>query len=212
MNRLSTRLVNTTNLIEVFEKIAKTKGYSIFNFNGKHYNLNIWGIRSLDKETRTYNDSMVIFWQDIEGLWHKKIYDITTDPSEQNLLKPINRKGTAILIEGQHRNLWTLGKHKGKYEALVQSHPCTVARDNNKDKVLDIDKSTYEYGVFGINCHRASSWKIVDTIGLYSAGCQVHKDVNRFNNEFMDEVRKSVKQGFKYFSYTLINETDLAGY
>lgn len=212
MNRLSTKLANLQDVVGVLRKIAKAKGYSVFEFNGKHYNLNIWGVRSVDKDTRTYNDSMIVFWEDIEHKWHKTIYDITTDPSNESLLKPVNPKGCAILVEGQYPGLWTKGKHKGQYDALVQYNTCVVARDNNKDDKLDINRSTFEQGMFGINCHRASSWKVVDYIGLYSAGCQVHKDVNRFNNEFMKEVDKAIEQGFKSFTYTLINENDLAGY
>lgn len=212
MNRLSLQLANDCNLIDKFSRIAKRKGYVIFTNNGKSYNLNLWGVRSIDKETRTYNDSLVTFWQDIEGSWHKNVYDITTDPSNESLLKPINSKGCAILVEGQYRSLWKKGKHKGEYDALVQYKPCIVARDNNKDDKLDIVKTTFEKGMFGINCHRASSWKVVDYIGLYSAGCQVHKDVNRFNKEFMRDIDKSIANGYTTFTYTLINENDLIGY
>ena len=61
--------------------------------------------------------------------------------------------------------------------------------------------------MFGIDLHKASSWKVEDKIGLYSAGCQVIKDVNEFNINILPLVKKAIGNGTT--SYVLINESDL---
>lgn len=61
--------------------------------------------------------------------------------------------------------------------------------------------------MFSIDLHRASAWKVEDEVGLYSAGCQVIKDVNEFNIHILPLVKKAIGNGTT--SYALINETDL---
>ena len=61
--------------------------------------------------------------------------------------------------------------------------------------------------MFGINLHRASSWKVSDEISLYSAGCQVIKDVNQWNDIIIPLFDKAIGKGTQ--SYVLINEMDL---
>ena len=207
MNRLYSKILRDENLINHLLKIAEKNNFSIYYSNSKYpKNLNIWGIRSNDTDTKKYNDVMITFYSETSG-WKVNVFEITTDPSNLNLIKPINKKGTAILVEGQYKGLWKIGKHKNQYEALVQNKPCKVYRDNNKDEYLNFKNDSIEEGMFGINCHRASSWKISELIGLYAAGCQVHKDVNRFNKEFMPLVKKCcINEKTDSFTYTLINE------
>lgn len=195
-------------LLDQILKVAKNNEYPIFYQNEKYpINLNIWGIRSEDKNTTFFNDIIVVFYQTnkIENRWMVNIYEATTDPSNLNLQNPINENGCAILVEGVHRGLWKVGKHKG-YKALVQASDCYVLRDNNKDEYLDYN-SPYDYGMFGINCHRASAYKVQDHIGLYSAGCQVFKDVNLFNKEFIPLCTKAIGKGKQ--TYVLINENEI---
>ena len=66
------------------------------------------------------------------------------------------RKGTAVLVPGQHRRCYKLGRHQGKYEALVQAEVLQVYRDNNKDTKVDAG-GPIDSGWHGINIHRASS-------------------------------------------------------
>ena len=195
-------------LLEQILKVAKNNEYPIFYQNDKYpINLNIWGIRSNEKDTRFFNDILVAFYQTdkIENRWMINIYEATTDPSNLNLQNPVNEKGCAILAEGVHRSLWKIGKHK-VYKALVQASDCYVYRDDNQDEYLDY-YSIYDYGMFGINCHRASAYKVQDQIGLYSAGCQVLKDVNLFNKEFLPLCEKAIGKGKQ--TYVLINKNEI---
>ena len=59
---------------------------------------------------------------------------------------------------------------------------------------------------FGINCHRASRWNILETIGLYSEGCIVHKNPNRFVDEFIPLCKSASINYGNSFSLTLVHE------
>lgn len=197
--------------IGVLRKIANTKGYKIFDKG--NYNLNIWGIRCNTENTKEFNDLLCVFYKENEvnpkmnGHWVYKWFLITTDPSDLNLLKPINSRGCAILKEGQHSGCFRLSKHKGEYPALVQSRPMPIIRDNNKDSNLDFNNK-WDYEMAGINIHRASKWKIVRTIGLYSAGCQVFESVRDYEDVFMPLVERCEKLYGNSFTYTLLNIKD----
>ena len=123
---------------------------------------------------------------------------------------PINPKGTAVLVPGQYRGTWQLGKHQGKYEALVQRKPVKVYRDNSKDEVIDYNNivTLVDEGYFGINIHRSNPYDQSYEINKWSAGCQVFKKVDDFN-AFMDLCRDSAKVYGPKFTYTLIEEKDL---
>lgn len=207
------------------KRTALKKGYPIFERTINDYNLNIWGIRTSNVKAGLFDDFILIFRQvgDVskyiakETPTYKRIIDFdwvidvfvaTTDPSNLTLKSPENTLGTAILVEGFYRGMFKAGKHKGQYEALVQNNPVKVYRDNDKDDVLDFNVPT-QVGVFGINLHRASAYNVVDTVGLYSAGCQVVKSVRDFESTIIPLRDNAVKSGYKTFSYTLINESDL---
>ena len=197
--------------VEQIMAVATSKGYPIFKSNGIYnYNLNLWGIRSQDKDTSVYNDMLAIMYQNVRNNWTIDYFTITTDPSDIILQTPENDNGTAILCEGHHSKLWSYGFHKGRpdHKALVQFSPCRVYRDNNKDSVANEDPSTIETGVFGINMHRASAYTNNPKIGLYSAGCQVHFDVDRYNKVFIPLIENCVNEGNRIFSYTLCLESD----
>ncbi len=42
--------------------IARKKNYKIF-YGGRGINLNIWGIRSKDTRSNTFNDRIILFWK-----------------------------------------------------------------------------------------------------------------------------------------------------
>lgn len=192
-------------------RIAKEYDYPIFKSNNIfNYNLNIWGFRSDSKDTTSFNDLCVVFYQNRQGHWFLEYFDITTDPSDLTLMNPININGTAILCEGYHKSLWTFGfhKHRSDHKALIQHSPCTVYRDNNRDKEID-ELLPRETGMFGIEMHRASKYGTTPKIGLYSAGCQVHADVVKYDQVFIPLVENCVNEGNSVFSYTLVKESDL---
>lgn len=192
-----------------FEKLFKDKGYKYFTKGD--YNLNIIGIRSKEsvKQENKFDDMLVLTYK-VKGQNFQLVYDITTDPGLYYLKKTINVEGCAILAPGQYVGCWTIGLHQGKYEALCQCKPVTVFRDNNKDDILDFDPDTRDYGIFGINIHKAGSNSTI--VNNWSAGCQVFATESKYDH-FMRLCKEQVKAGMgTKFTYTLLEEKDLDNY
>lgn len=203
---------------EFFNKVTYENIKQAYNrcnyvfFTQGDYNLNIFGIRNdLNRDSNNFNDVLGIVYK-VNGNWVVKKYDATTDPGSKVRLAPVSTSGTAILVPNQYRSSWKIGLHKGKYNALVQAKPVSVYRDKNKDSKLDMNPSTIETGMFGINIHRATSnanypSKLVDS---WSAGCQVVSSYNDFQ-EFMSIVNKASKLYGPKFTYTLFTSSQFLG-
>ena len=112
-----------------------------------------------------------------------------------------NTCGTAILVPGQYRGCWKIGKHKGSYTALVQQKPVSVYRDNNRDDIYDMEPETIKKGVYGINIHKASDTMKSKFIDKWSAGCQVFQSKENFLS-FMDLCKKQERLYGNSFTYT----------
>lgn len=193
--------------VEKLHKALLKKGHIVFEDDTKPYNLNIIGVRSADTTPNKFNDSLVVMWKH-RGVWNIIEFQITTEAGLYYLNNPLNNKGTAILKEGQYRGMWAIGKHQGKYEALKQVGEATVVRDFDRDSELDYNSGVEETGLFGINCHRSSKSGKSVLVGRWSAGCQVHSDIEDYIL-FMNLCKMSAKQHGNSFTYTLINENDL---
>ncbi len=188
----------------VLIEALRSKGYRLFE---GQLNMNIIGIRAIDAQANTFNDFICLLYQH-GGQWHVKAYPATTDPGVYYRENPENVKGTAIVVPGQYPICWQLGKHQGKYDALVQRGKITVYRDNDTDQTLDLDPSTKESGFFGINCHRANKTSTSTSVGKWSAGCQVLASPDDFE-QFMNLCRDSAKYYGPRFTYTLLLESEL---
>jgi hypothetical protein len=197
-------------MIEKIKQLFKQKNYSLFENDSKPFNLNIIGIRNLDK-VNSFDDTLLVTWK-YNNKWSELQFSITTEPGLYWLQNPENNKGTAILKEGQYKGLWELGLHKGKYKALVQKSSCTVLRDSNKDDKFDTDKVVEDTGLFGINCHRANEKQESTQVEKWSAGCQVF--ANPFEFELFINICEQSINNSKFnnsFTYTLINIKDIQG-
>lgn len=191
-----------------FEALFTKKKYAFFT-KGK-YNVNIIGVRSNNnnKVTNKYDDCLVVLYDTNRG-YSRQIYSITTEPGLSSMIKPANPKGTAILVPGQYRGAYAIAKHKGKYDALCQRNkPVKVYRDNNKNQVYDLNPTTEEIGMFGINIHRSNEFYVRSTVDSYSAGCQVFNDPKEFV-AFMNILKKAEKLYGNCFTYTLITEDEM---
>lgn len=200
MNNLYNKLLTYN-----FEELFKKKGY-IYFIKG-NYNLNIIGVRSANdhKVTNEFDDYIVVIYNTSKSI-SRSIYKVTTQPGIDYILNPTNKKGTAILAEGQYKGAYKLGKHKGQ-NALIQNKNVKVYRDNNKNRRYDYDKQTIDSGRFGINIHRAGTNS--SRINNWSAGCQVFAINSEFES-FLRLCNKQVENGYgETFTYTLINEREL---
>lgn len=193
-----------TYTIDKIISVLKAKGYPVAEDDSKDHNLNLVGIRSNNTVPNSFDDLFTVFWK-YKSQWTLRAFPCTTDPGSTWLLDKdgkANPAGTGILKEGYHKDIWHLGLHQGKYEALKQCSPVTVIRDFDKDNVLDFyapdltkfTKKEYllnnfkttdwvdvsgklmwreQTGIFGLNGHRANANGQSVIINDWSASCQV---------------------------------------
>ncbi len=171
----------------------------------RDWDLNLVGIRHSNRDSNYFNDALAVLWWANAHL-NLVTFRCTTDPGAYWRQHPMNPKGTAILMPGFYPGLWQLGLHRGRYEALVQRSDCWVYRDNDRD--LQLDGRDSEYGVFGINLHRAADRGAGRTVDRWSAGCQVVPDTSDYQL-LIALCKRHARQHGNVFSYTLIEEQDL---
>lgn len=190
---------------QIIKAAMRRKGYVVFGNDVKGYDLNLVGIRTRDTRANKFNDHLVVMWL-WDGQWNLFAFPATTDPGVYWRNNPMRVEGTAVLVPGQYRGAYQIGEHKS-YPALVQRKDVKVYRDDNRDDVLDLDPTTIQEGMFGINIHRASASKPSTTVDKWSAGCQVLQDP--LQQAFLMELaRKSAELFGNAFTYTLLTEDD----
>jgi hypothetical protein len=189
---------------EQVENVMRQKGYVYFT-SDEDYDVNIIGIRNSDTGTNVTNlfDDLLTISYKLKGNWIYREWIITTDPGRKGVLKFQNNQGVARLVPGQYRSSYSIGLHKGKYEALRQVNEVKVYRDANRDMNYDENKITE--GLYGINIHKAGSNSTF--VENWSEGCQVFKREQDFN-EFMRICREASKIHGNTFTYTLLESKD----
>ena len=108
----------------------RKKGYAFFDQGD--YNLNVFGVRRENMLSDRFDDYLGAVYKDTQRRWRLKIWPATTDPGRYWLERPQNPAGTAILVPGQYRGAYQVGKHQGKYSALCQAGPVRVWRDKSR--------------------------------------------------------------------------------
>ena len=207
-------MTNRKALIEILKpdnikSYFESKDYKFFDTPDKKLNINIIGVRRDNQGTNTFDDFLLVLYRQKEEMISHR-YQITTDPGKYWLINPINPKGTAVLVPGQYRSTWQIGKHQGKYKALVQRKPVKVYRDSSKDEIIDYKNisTTIDEGYFGINIHRSNPYDQSYAINKWSAGCQVFQKVEDYD-KFIKLCTESAAIYGNGFTYTLIEEKDL---
>lgn len=175
-----------------------------YPFYTKPFDLNLYGIRSPDPLVDEFNDILGVAYTDHFGNLINLEHKGTTKPGLywlKNKLGSLN--GTFILKPGHYKACFTLGKHKGEYEALVQSDKAQFVgwRDKDSDGQLDYSGPDYQ-DVAGLNMHTESLITQTEKVGAYSAGCQVRQfDYEHFM--VMNLCKMQMLYHGKYFSYSL---------
>lgn len=185
------------------EKAVKAAGFSWFEKG--FFNINLVGVRCAE-DSNTFNDKLFCVFNTVAGACAFS-FMCTTDPGTHWRLNPMNVAGTAVLPRGQHAGLFKLGKHQGKYDALVQRRAVGVLRDDNADDVIDFD-GELDVGWHGINLHRASAVSPSSIVGRWSAGCQVVASPVDFDL-LMAVLKKAATIWGDAFTYTLLDEQDV---
>lgn len=184
----------------------KFKTYEIYT---RPYELNILGIRADSIIPNRFDDEIHTFFKNNTNQWVHYIFPATTDPGTYWLRSPMHPQGTAILMQGQYKDAYQIGLHRGQYYALVQRNPVTVIRDYDRNAILDFQNGRKDTGLFGINIHRASLNGTTKTVDNYSAGCQVLANINDFNL-LMQLAEKHRQLYGNSFTYTLIDKRSIA--
>lgn len=190
--------------VEMLREACARKDYLFFEKGD--YNINIIGIRTKDNAANTFNDVICYVYKQ-SGRWVLFTLDGTTDPGRFWRLNPMNELGTAVLVPGQYLGAYTLGLHKGKYPAFIQSKALPVYRDADQDGFVDTD-GEIDLGWHGINIHPRSENSTGDEIGKWSAGCQVPEHYYEHMMCYYAAKHAETLYG-KRFSYTLLEEKDL---
>jgi hypothetical protein len=189
-------------MLPVVLEHMRSLGYVVFT--EADYDLNIFGIRSPDRDSDEFDDLLgCAFLRD--GQWFVEYWPATTDPGRKLLENPINKKGAAILCPGQYRGVYKIDKHAGKYDALCQrAGKVTVYRDDNKDNVLDMDESNKQTGMFGINIHKRRGTG--SKVNASSAGCQVFERKEDFDRLMWLARSQKALHGWDTYTYTLLDQ------
>lgn len=200
LNRKIIQLI--TDRPELIVRLFEEKGYEFYEKG--IYNVNNFGIR-VSLEGSDFNDLLGVVYKSQRmdnAPFECFAFEGTTDPGTHYLENPANYKGTAILKPGQYKG-YKIDKHKGQYDALCQREgKVKVYRDNDKDNVAEIDLSTLEEGMYGINIHKNSKHEAETDHNKFSAGCQESlNDADYFH--FMDIQYQAEKEWGNNFTYTL---------
>ena len=192
--------------VEYLQGVIEGMGYSFFTKG--NYNVNIIGVRNPNLVANSFDDTMICAYK-VKDQWVLKEWQITTDAGTYWLENPLNVKGCALLVPNQYRGVYKIDKHRNKYYALCQRNgEVEVYRDDTKDQILNFDDATKQWGYFGINIHRSNPYSESTSVDKWSAGCQVFKKVDDFN-EFMTICNKAREEWSNSFTYTLIKQEDL---
>lgn len=134
------------------------------------FNLNVGAIRTAELNTNKFRCIEFVAYMDEKLRKVIELFPCTTVPGFLGLTNPVNEKGTFIMKPGFYRHLWSPGLHRGK-PALVQINKVSGYRDNDRDKIIDIDPKTIDTGMFGINNHACRWDRIVENVDNWSEGC-----------------------------------------
>lgn len=122
----------------------------------------------------------------------------TADPGRTYSLKPMNPKGTMRLTDGQHKNGWVRGDHKGQ-NAFVQARPLLIQRDVDRDLNWKEEIMIAEANM-GCNIHCTSktpSDYLPENISGWSAGCIVVRSSKVFYSQLNPTFARS---GLKFLT------------
>jgi hypothetical protein len=187
--------------------IAQRKGYKWFS---KPYDLNVWGVRAGIFAINKIDDLICVAYVDVFGNEKVFCFTVTTDPGAYYMNNPLNTKGCAVLQPGQYLGSHKIGKHRGKYKALVQVRSMKFWRVKMHKGTPDWANATTETSIIGANIHKMLEAGIATLVGKWSAGCQVFASPWE-NAAFLNLVDQQLTMlGTDVVSYTLIVESDLA--
>ncbi len=192
------KIVTELNRAGVYKPEFNIVGLEGLSFNNGKFILT-------NDDSDRWNDSIIIIKYNKETEKDEVLdaYSATTEPGRWYTLNPMNEAGAARLAFGSYKDVYIFGTHgvKAPHHALVQDGNLTVCRDLNKD-FSRVGDRMYTGSNFAVNLHAAvGSPDFDDSIGYYSAGCQVIRLYEQ-QKIFMTLCHNT---GFNRFSYSLLD-------
>lgn len=186
-------------------QILRSKRYKVYT---QPYRLNIVGYRSRFIGSNRFDDEIHVFYSNEKGKWVYHMFKATTDPGQYWLDNPMHPQGTAFLKKGQYKDTYSIGLHRGVYNALIQTKPVTVIRNYERRGLFKWFESGFQdTGQFGINIHRARKQGTTKTIDNFSAGCLVFANAIDFDR-FLKISEEHQKRYGNSFTVTLVDFRD----
>lgn len=177
-------------------------------WQGEDGAINIVGVRNTyEINSNKFNDLICVAYTSQKYGHSVLICEATTDPGLYWRSNLANVKGTAILPRGHYKRMWRIGKHLGKYTALVQLTPVAVWRDANRDSKIDIG-TVLDTGMHGIALHRAGEFVKSILVDKWSAGCQVVADPKSYA-QLLNLAHAHAEKFGNFFDYTLLDDVDV---
>jgi len=174
---MSKTKVKSYTSVQLLERVALTEGF-------KGYPLGYWilAIRSTEDTYNVMDDKFYIFS-------HKIFVDVITGTTNsggyglKNFAK-WNTKGTAIIKSDEwYYDVYQIGLHKGRMQALRQVGNMKYYRDGNGDNKID-EKGEIEvannYTNFHCNDYSIKKGITSWAIGGWSVGCIVANDLTKY--------------------------------
>jgi len=168
-----------------------------------HPSFNIFGIRSAEYNTNTYNDLIGFCAKLPNGQWDFKCFEATTDPGFAIRGASVP-EGTATMKSGFYQSVYRIGVHKSnpKHPALQQVGKIMFYRVKNGKM---FDPTSVVNAIIGANIHSTKDGWTPTAVDNFSKGCQV---IRRWVSHlrFLVACRNS---GLKLFDYALFQEKEV---
>ena len=205
-------------MIPVVLQKVKDLGFKVFGEaeGSANYDMNLVAIRAKPQKGRKkikageFRDLIYLIYR-AQGQWVSKCWTCTTIPGTYYLKtasKDFGQNATAVIVPGQYPGSHAVGQHRG-YEAWRQVGNLTIARDGNKDDLIDIgDPETFKTGSkMAINIHRASATRESKVNSKWSAGCCVINDPKAFQ-QFLNtaKLQQHHHPKWKTLTFTLLDQ------
>lgn len=185
-------------------QLMRSKGYEVLA-------VNLVGIEGIaddgvpnNNAADAWNDTIAVITDKGQVLLEA---NATTEPGYYYTANPLNVDGCARLKFGQYRNAYEFGYHNydPNHPALVQVGEVTICRDKNRDFARTGDREFSGY--FGINIHSTKGSFDPNSIGMWSAGCQVTRSWS-LHLKMLQLITDSKPKG-SLFNYTLLDGGEL---
>ena len=179
--------------------ILEAQRHGFKTFLNSDYDMNIIGARNPEPRHNEFDDLLHVVYKK-ENRFVERIFPCTIDAGKHYMENPARRDGTAVLMHPyQYRSAFTFGKHRGKYDCLVQRFAIPVWRE--KGGTMDIDEFLPSEA-HAIQIHRSSSSETSTQVDKWSAGCIA---LQTGFSKFMELCRKQEKNvRSPVFSLTIV--------